>query len=68
MGLYIFDPADAAPSSFQVYPGEEGTRMEAYAHLLDHPGDIHVIQAEEMIMSVINQMKGMRNAQSTWLN
>jgi len=58
MGLYILDPADAAPGSFQVYLGEEGTRMEAYAHLLDRPGDIHVIQAEEFITSAIHQMRG----------
>lgn len=68
MGLYILDPADAAPGSFKVYLGEEGTKMEAYAHLLKRPGDISVIQAEEIIMSGINQMKGMRNGQSTQLN
>ena len=68
LGLYILDPADAAPGSFQVYLGEEGTRMEAFAYLLDRPGDIHVIQAEEIITSAVNQMKGMRNEQSTQLN
>ena len=68
MGLFILDPADAAPGSFKVYLGEEGTRMEAYALLLDRPGDIHVIQAEEIITSAVNQMKGMRNEQSTQLN
>ena len=68
MGLYILDPKDAAPGSFKVYLGEEGTRMEAYGHVLDRPGDIHVIEAEEIITSAVNQMKGMRNGQSTQLN
>ena len=68
MGLYILDPADAALGSFPVYLGQEGTRIEAYAHLLKRPGDISVIQAEEFIMSDINRMKGMRNGQSTLLN
>ena len=68
MGLFILDPADAAPGSFKVYLGEEGTRMEAYGLLLDRPGDIHVIEAEEIITSAVDQMKGMRNEQSTQLN
>ena len=68
MGLFILDPADAAPGSCKVYPGQEGTKMEAYAHVLNRPGDISVAEAEEMIMSGVHQMKGMRNGQPTQLS
>ncbi len=68
MGLYILDPADAVPGSFKVYLGEEGTKMEAYGHLLDRPGDIDVIQAQELIMSGIHQMKRVKNGQPAQLN
>ena len=68
MGLFILDPADAAPGSCKVYPGQAGTKMEAYAHVLNRPGDISVAEAEEMIMSGVNQVKGMRSGQPTQLS